>query len=111
MVFCDVDPKTGLMRPEDLADSIKVARQRFPSKRLKAIFVVHMNGQTAYMPEIWKLAQEYGCYLVEDACHALGARTKFGPEFALARVGNCEFSDACFSPVKNITTGEGGAKL
>ena len=71
-----------------------------------------MNGQTAYMPDIWKLAQEHGCYLVEDACHALGARTRFVPELALSRVGKCEFSDAStfsFHPVKNITTGEGGA--
>ena len=28
VVFCDVDPKTGLMRPEDLADSIKVAEAK-----------------------------------------------------------------------------------
>lgn len=44
--------------------------------------------------------------VIEDACHALGARTPDGP------VGNCARSDlACFSfhPVKPITTGEGGA--
>lgn len=112
VVFSDVDPKTGLMRPEDLANSIKIAGQRFPSRRLRAIFVVHMNGQTAYMPDIWKLAQEHDCYLIEDACHALGAKTKFDPESASVRVGKCNFSDAStfsFHPVKNITTGEGGA--
>lgn len=44
--------------------------------------------------------------VIEDACHALGARTPDGP------VGNCARSDmACFSfhPVKPITTAEGGA--
>jgi UDP-4-amino-4,6-dideoxy-N-acetyl-beta-L-altrosamine transaminase len=43
---------------------------------------------------------------VEDAAHALGARTPDGP------VGNCAHSDMCafsFHPVKAITTGEGGA--
>jgi UDP-4-amino-4,6-dideoxy-N-acetyl-beta-L-altrosamine transaminase len=44
--------------------------------------------------------------VVEDAAHALGARTPSGP------VGNCAHSDLCtfsFHPVKSITTGEGGA--
>ena len=44
--------------------------------------------------------------IVEDACHALGARTPDGP------VGNCAHSDMTvfsFHPVKSITTGEGGA--
>jgi UDP-4-amino-4,6-dideoxy-N-acetyl-beta-L-altrosamine transaminase len=44
--------------------------------------------------------------IVEDAAHALGARTPDGP------VGNCARSDLCtfsFHPVKAITTGEGGA--
>ena len=44
--------------------------------------------------------------VVEDAAHALGARTPDGP------VGNCARSDLTtfsFHPVKAITTGEGGA--
>lgn len=44
--------------------------------------------------------------VIEDAAHALGARTASGP------VGNCANSDmTCFSfhPVKTITAGEGGA--
>ena len=44
--------------------------------------------------------------VIEDAAHALGARTPHGP------VGNCADSDMCvfsFHPVKAITTGEGGA--
>src|SRR5690242_18100261 len=44
--------------------------------------------------------------IVEDAAHALGARTSDGP------VGNCARSDLCtfsFHPVKAVTTGEGGA--
>lgn len=43
--------------------------------------------------------------IIEDAAHALGARTPSGP------VGNCANSEmTCFSfhPVKPITTGEGG---
>ena len=43
--------------------------------------------------------------VIEDAAHAIGARTPDGP------VGNCAHSDMCcfsFHPVKTITTGEGG---
>ena len=44
--------------------------------------------------------------VIEDAAHAIGARTPDGP------VGNCAHSDLCcfsFHPVKTVTTGEGGA--
>jgi len=44
--------------------------------------------------------------VIEDAAHAIGARTADGP------VGNCARSDLCcfsFHPVKTITTAEGGA--
>lgn len=44
--------------------------------------------------------------VIEDAAHAIGARTPDGP------VGNCAHSDMCcfsFHPVKTVTTGEGGA--
>lgn len=44
--------------------------------------------------------------VIEDAAHAIGARTSDGP------VGNCAHSDMCcfsFHPVKTVTTGEGGA--
>jgi dTDP-4-amino-4,6-dideoxygalactose transaminase len=43
--------------------------------------------------------------VIEDAAHAVGARTADGP------VGSCRHSDLCcfsFHPVKTITTGEGG---
>ncbi len=53
-------------------------------------------GQLATRPRV----------VIEDAAHALGARTPDGP------VGNCAHSDLCcfsFHPVKVVTTGEGGA--
>jgi dTDP-4-amino-4,6-dideoxygalactose transaminase len=39
IVFADVDPETGLMRPEDLVPAIARAG------RIDAIFNVHLNGQ------------------------------------------------------------------
>jgi dTDP-4-amino-4,6-dideoxygalactose transaminase len=46
--------------------------------------------------------------VIEDACHALGAKYKGH------KIGSCRYSDMTilsFHPVKHITTGEGGAVL
>jgi UDP-4-amino-4,6-dideoxy-N-acetyl-beta-L-altrosamine transaminase len=87
--FADIDPKTlnidlGLLPPCD------------------ALVAVHYAGLPV---DLGTLAAQPRV-VVEDAAHALGARTPDGP------VGNCAHSDmACFSfhPVKAITTAEGGA--
>ncbi|MEQ8603704.1 MAG: UDP-4-amino-4,6-dideoxy-N-acetyl-beta-L-altrosamine transaminase [Marivibrio sp.] len=116
IVFADVDPDTGLMRPEDLERAIAEARRRFPEGRLAAAFVVHLNGQCADMPALKALCDARDLFLVEDACHALGGATRRAdePEAAgrEARVGDTRWSHlACFSfhPVKTIAMGEGGA--
>jgi len=101
VVLADVDPDTGLLRPADLEAAIA----RAGSRALRAVFVVHLNGQCADMPAIAALARRHRLAIVEDACHALGG------EVAGARVGACAHSDmAVFSthPVKTVTTGEGG---
>src|SRR5205807_328623 len=66
------------------------------------VVVVHYAGRPADPSKL----QERPRVVIEDAAHALGARTPDGP------VGNCARSDMCvfsFHPVKAITTGEGGA--
>ena len=60
------------------------------------------------MDKIKKLSNKYKFKILEDASHALGGSYKDN------KVGSCSFSDACvfsFHPVKNITSGEGGALL
>ena len=60
------------------------------------------------MKEIHRLGQEYGFRIIEDACHALGARYHDEP------TGNGRYSDITvfsFHPVKIITTGEGGMAM
>lgn len=99
VIFADVDPRDGLITTETLAD----ARRRAVAAglRLKAALPVHLNGQFCDMPELRTAAENDGYALIEDACHALGAKD----------VGACRYSAmACFSthPVKAITTGEGG---
>ncbi len=101
VVFADVDPDTGLMTRNTLADAM--ARAGGP---VKAILPVHLGGQSCDMAAIADLARESGAVIVEDSCHAIGTQRAGG------KVGDGKFADAaCFSfhPVKTIAAGEGGA--
>jgi len=72
--------------------------------RTKAVIPVHFAGLPAPMEEIRALLPR-GTIVIEDAAHALGARTPEGP------VGECRHSDMAvfsFHPVKTITSAEGG---
>ena len=103
VVFTDVCPDTGLMRPEDLEAALRAHRGR----RFRAVFPVHINGQSADMDGISQLAKRAELAVVEDACHALGTVVDGdGP------VGNCRHSQLTvfsFHPAKTIAMGEGGA--
>ncbi len=107
IVFSDVDPDSGLMRPSDLENALR----RCPSKPV-AVLPVHLAGQVVDMKSISDIASEHGLKIIEDAAHALG--TTYQVDKKTYRVGDCAFSDATvfsFHPVKHITTGEGGAVL
>lgn len=95
-VFADVDAETLLI------DAADVARKITP--RTRAIVAVDFAGQPCDYDALRALADEHGLTLVADACHSLGATERGRPAGSLADL-------TCFSlhPVKNITTGEGGA--
>jgi UDP-4-amino-4,6-dideoxy-N-acetyl-beta-L-altrosamine transaminase len=103
VIFTDVCPQTGLMRPEDLEAAMSAHRGR----RFRAVFPVHINGQAADMAGIAAIAKRASLSIVEDACHALGTVINGdGP------VGNCRHSQMTvfsFHPAKTIAMGEGGA--
>jgi UDP-4-amino-4,6-dideoxy-N-acetyl-beta-L-altrosamine transaminase len=101
VVFCDVDPATGLMT----ADTLSEALDRVGKRMVAAVLPVHLAGRMVDMPAIRTIAEEAGAAVIEDACHALGSTAAFG------QAGDCRHSAmACFSfhPVKTIATGEGG---
>ena len=105
VVFADVDPTTGLMRPADFLDAIKRS-----TTQVKAVFPVHLAGQSPDMSAIAEIARARSIAIVEDACHALGSTYPASNENVL--VGNCLHSDIAafsFHPVKTIAMGEGGA--
>ncbi|MBF0447942.1 MAG: UDP-4-amino-4,6-dideoxy-N-acetyl-beta-L-altrosamine transaminase [Magnetococcales bacterium] len=109
VLFADVDPETGLMGEAEFKAAFDRAGPE--QKRIKAVFPVHMNGQSAPMEAIHRFARQQRIAVVEDACHALGGRV--GAADGQSRlVGCCAFSDLTifsFHPVKTIAMGEGGA--
>ncbi len=106
VVFADIDPDTGLMRPEDLQQALERA-----SMTVEAVAPVHLAGRSCAMPDIAAIADSCGLRLVEDACHALGSTVEDADGISRS-IGDGRHSDAsCFSfhPVKTIAMGEGGA--
>lgn len=75
------------------------------SKKTKAIMPVQLNGRTANMDAICKIANDYGLKIVEDSAQALGS--KFKGKFA----GTFGVSGSCsFYPSKTLGCfGDGGA--
>ncbi|THD57804.1 UDP-4-amino-4,6-dideoxy-N-acetyl-beta-L-altrosamine transaminase [Phenylobacterium sp.] len=105
VVFADVDPQSGLMTPDTLAEALT----RVGERRLRAVLPVHLRGDAANLPELAALAGEAGAVLVEDAPHALGTTMSFGN--VAERVGDVRHAAMAtfsFHPVKTIATGEGG---
>jgi UDP-4-amino-4,6-dideoxy-N-acetyl-beta-L-altrosamine transaminase len=99
--FVDIDSASVAISPAMLAQELK----RTPS--VKAVIPVHMAGLAHASAEIRKLAGSR--IVIEDAAHALGGQYQCGKP-----IGSCAYSDLTifsFHPVKQITTGEGGAVL
>ena len=103
--LADVDPLTGQMTPKTLLDCINNNKL----KKIKAIITMYLGGYPENIIEFYKIKKKFNCYLIEDACHALGAKYLFNKSFSF--IGSCKHSDiSTFSlhPVKTITSGEGG---
>lgn len=98
-IFADIDEKTYDIDPEEIRKKI--------TAKTRVIVAVDFAGQPAEMEKISEIAKEGSLYVIEDAAHAIGSVYADG-----SKVGSCKYSDLTtfsFHPVKNITTGEGGA--
>lgn len=96
IVFADIDPQTYNIDPDDVKRKI--------TRKTKAIYLVHLDGQPAEMDEILSIAKKHGIYVVEDCAHAPGAEYKGRKVGSIGNIG-------CFSfhARKNMSTlGEGG---
>lgn len=106
VLFADIDPETYLI---DLEATENILRAQ-PAGSVKAIIVVDFAGRAVNLEAFRKLANQYGCALIEDACHAPGGY--FHDTNGTAQIcGNGQFADLSvfsFHPVKHIACGEGG---
>jgi UDP-4-amino-4,6-dideoxy-N-acetyl-beta-L-altrosamine transaminase len=96
--FADVEPDTGNLDPASVEAMI--------GPRTRAITVVHLAGLPVDLASFRALADRHGLFLVEDACHALGATFRGRPVATAA-----DAAVLSFHPVKHITTFEGGAVI
>ena len=99
-IFVDIEEDTGNLNTSKVEERI--------TERTRLIVPVHYSGHPVDMGKIYEIAERKNLYVIEDACHALGAKYKG------YKTGGCNYSDMTvfsFHPVKHITTGEGGAVL
>ncbi len=95
-VFADIKRNTRNIDPEDIKRKI--------TDKTAAIIYVDYAGHPCDINEIKEIAEENDLFLIEDASHAIGS------EYNDKKIGNhADMTIFSFHPVKNITTGEGGA--
>lgn len=105
VIFADVDADTGLMGPDNLSQAIESA-----GATVKAVFLVHLGGQSPDIQGISIVARKHGLAIVEDASHAIGG--SYATPDGDRTIGKCTDSDLAifsFHPVKTVAMGEGGA--
>ena len=106
VVFVDIDPKTALIDVAKLEELLKSN----PKGTFEGIIPVDFMGLPVNLEKVRKLADEYGLWIIEDACHAPGGYfidSNNQKQFC----GNGAYADLAifsFHPVKHIASGEGG---
>ncbi|KAA9339466.1 UDP-4-amino-4,6-dideoxy-N-acetyl-beta-L-altrosamine transaminase [Hymenobacter busanensis] len=104
--FADIDPSTALI---DLK-AVRRLLESHPRGHFHGLIPVDFAGLPVNLEEARQLADEFGLWIIEDACHAPGGSfvDSHGQE---QRCGNGQLADLAifsFHPVKHIATGEGG---
>jgi UDP-4-amino-4,6-dideoxy-N-acetyl-beta-L-altrosamine transaminase len=106
VVFGDIDPETYLL---DI-NSVRELLEASPKGTYSGVIPVDFAGRAVDLEAYRKLANQYGLWIIEDACHAPGGsfiKTN-GQE---SKCGSGEFAELAifsFHPVKHIASGEGG---
>lgn len=106
VVFADIDPLTYCLDIQ----KVRALLESHPKGTFKGIIPVDFAGFAVNLEEFRKLANEYGLWMIEDACHAPGGYF-VDSKGEKQRCGNgifAELSVFSFHPVKHIAAGEGG---
>ena len=106
VVFGDINTETYLL---DI-NSVRELLESYPKGTYSGVIPVDFAGRAVDLEDYRKLADEFGLWIIEDACHAPGGSfiRSNGQE---SKCGSCEFADLAifsFHPVKHIASGEGG---
>lgn len=104
--FADIDPETGLLDIEKVRQKLESQ----PKGYYSGIIPVDFAGMPVNLEAFRKLAEEYGLWIIEDACHAPGGYF-IDSQGRKQLCGNGNFAELAifsFHPVKHIATGEGG---
>ena len=106
VVFADIDPETYLLDINEVRKLLESA----PRGTYKGIIPVDFAGRAVDLESFRKLADEFGCWIIEDACHAPGGYF-IDSNGEKQNCGNGIYADLAvfsFHPVKHIACGEGG---
>lgn len=106
VVFADIDRETYLL------DIYKVREllEKDSKKEIKGIIPVNFAGRVVDMEAFRALADEFGCWIIEDACHSPGGFfiNSEGEQIMSGSGRYADLSIFSFHPVKHIAAGEGG---
>lgn len=104
--FADINPATGLLDIKGVRKLLEEA----PKGTYQGIIPVDFAGKPVDLEPFRELADEYGLWIIEDACHAPGGYF-VDCNGKKQYCGNCNYADIgifSFHPVKHIACGEGG---
>ena len=106
VVFADIDPVSFLLDVE----KVRLLLNKYPKGTFKGIIPVDFAGTAVNLETFKKLADEFGLWIIEDACHAPGGyfTDSFGKKQNCGNGNYADLSIFSFHPVKHIATGEGG---
>ena len=101
-IVVDVDPRTFLMKTEDIEASL--------SPRTRAIIPVHLFGQCVNMKALMNVARTRDLFVIEDNAQSIGAKclTENNTRLFAGTIG--DIGTTSFYPSKNLGCyGDGGA--
>lgn len=106
VVFADIDPETYLL---DI-NAVKKLLESAPKGTYTGIIPVDFAGRANDLEAYRKLADKYGMWIIEDACHSPGGYfvDKSGVNQNCGNGNFAELAIFSFHPVKHIAAGEGG---
>jgi len=106
VIFADIDPETYLLDIKEVRKLLETS----PKGSYKGIIPVDFTGRAVDLEAFRQLADEYGLWIIEDACHAPGGYflDSEGKKQFCGSGNYAELAIFSFHPVKHIACGEGG---